>query len=104
MADRNRPDQSRISTQHPDPDKQGVNIDRRYYDAMARALMAVIPRRKDGVAFGELPKLVAPKLRGTVFDGGGSLMWYLTTIKLDLEARGRIERVPGAKPQRVRRV
>ena len=32
----------------------------------------------------------------------GSVGWYATAVKLDLEARGELERVPGAKPQRVR--
>jgi hypothetical protein len=29
----------------------------------------------------------------------GSVSWYTTTVKLDLEARGGIARVKGAKPQ-----
>ncbi len=29
----------------------------------------------------------------------GSVMWYYTTVKLDLEARGEIRRVPGSRPQ-----
>ena len=33
-----------------------------------------------------------------------SVGWYATTVKLDLEARGLIERVPDARPQRLRRV
>jgi Family of unknown function (DUF6958) len=34
----------------------------------------------------------------------GSVGWYTTSVNLDLEARGLIERVPGAQPQRLRRV
>ena len=33
----------------------------------------------------------------------GSLMWYLITVKLDMEARGEIERVPAKRPQHIRR-
>jgi len=33
----------------------------------------------------------------------GSTGWYTTTVKLDLEAKGEIERVPGSTPQRLRR-
>jgi len=93
----------RVQTLHPDPDRAGVRIDRRRYDAMARALLAVIPRRREGVPFADLARLVRPELAGTAFDRGGSIPWYCVTVKLDLEARGRIERVPGARPQRVRR-
>lgn len=41
---------------------------------------------------------VVEKLQGK-FDG--SVGWYVTTIKLDLEARRLIERVPGKSPQRL---
>jgi hypothetical protein len=34
---------------------------------------------------------------------GGRLRNYVTYTKVDLEARGEIERVPGAGPQRIRR-
>ena len=32
----------------------------------------------------------------------GSISWYATTVKLDLEERKVVERVPGKKPQRLR--
>jgi hypothetical protein len=32
----------------------------------------------------------------------GSVMWYVTTVKLDLEARGEIKRVPNSRPQLVK--
>jgi len=35
-------------------------------------------------------------------DWEGSVGRYATAVKLDLEVRGRRERVPGVKPQRVR--
>lgn len=34
----------------------------------------------------------------------GSASRYTTSVKLGLEVRGVIERIPGAKPQRLRRV
>ncbi|MGY1710657.1 DUF6958 family protein [Geodermatophilus sp. SYSU D00758] len=34
---------------------------------------------------------------------GGRLRNYVTCTKVDLEARGEIERVPGSSPQRIRR-
>jgi hypothetical protein len=33
-----------------------------------------------------------------------SIPWYVTTVKLDLEARGESERVPHSSPQRLRLV
>ncbi len=35
-------------------------------------------------------------------DFEGSVGWYATTVKLDLEARGLIERMPGESPQVLR--
>ena len=88
--------EERIMTRHPDPTRQGVHITRKRYDAMQRALLAVIPRRAPGVAFADLPDLV----RDTDLDGG-SITWYVVAVKLDLQARGRIARLPGRGPQRL---
>ena len=43
---------------------------------------------------------------GQQLDGNfdGSIGWYVTTVKLDLEARGVIERVPNVTPQQLRLV
>jgi hypothetical protein len=35
-------------------------------------------------------------------DWDGSVGWYVTAVKLDLEARNEIHRLPGVSPQRVR--
>lgn len=92
---------TRILTLHPD-DKQGVNIERAKYDEMKRALLRVVGRGAQGVPFRELSERVAEHLSDEVF-GDASVSWYCVTVKLDLEARGVLERVPGARPQRVRR-
>ena len=49
----------------------------------------------------DLVEDVGRKLDGS-FDG--SINWYVTTVKLDLEARGVVERIPGKSPQRLRLV
>ena len=89
-------------TRHPDPDKQGAMVRQDRYEAVREALLAVIPATEQGVRFSELAALVNGQLPNGVPDGG-STGWWTTTVKLDLEARGLIERVPGARPQRVRR-
>ena len=93
----------RILTLHP-AGKKGVRIERSKYDVMRRALLRVVPRRKSGVAFSDLPALVEPHLDREVFDGTASVGWYVVTVKQDLEARGLIEQVPEQKPQHLRRV
>ena len=32
----------------------------------------------------------------------GKVVWYVVTVKLDLEACGIIERVPGSRPHKIR--
>jgi hypothetical protein len=87
----------RITTLHP-AGKQGVSIDRAKYDLIRQAILANLAQRGE-IPFGELDAAVAVSL-SEPFDG--SIGWYTTTIKLDLEARGLIERVPGRWPQVLR--
>lgn len=82
--------------------KTRINQDK--YGAVREAILAVVPRDASGVAFRELPTLVGEYLSRRGFPWEGSLSWYATTVKLDLEARGFIERVAGSKPQRLRRL
>lgn len=94
-------DEPRILTQHP-LGKKGVNISKAKYDAMRNALLRVVPDTEDGVPFPSLSDEVAPHL-GSAFKPSDSITWYLVAVKQDLEARGEIEIVEGARPQHVRR-
>lgn len=89
--------EEKILTRHPEG-KQGVNISRQKYDHIKDAILRVLHERGE-IAFKDLPEAVADQLAG-VFEG--RMMWYVVTVKLDLEARGLIERVPKKTPQRVR--
>jgi len=88
----------KILTLHPQG-KHGVNIDKARYDAFRAAILAVLDEQGE-IGFGGLVDAVAARM-GPQFDG--SPAWFTVSVKLDLEARGEIERVPGAKPQRIRR-
>lgn len=88
----------RIQALHPDEDKAGVNIDRHKYQLVREAILEVVGERGQ-VPFKELAGEVASRLPAG-FDG--SVGWYTTTVKLDLEARGLIERIPGKSPQVLR--
>ncbi len=83
--------------------KQGTRIVRWKYDLLRGAILDVIPDNAEGVAFKQLAELVERRLSAQQLKRLGSLGWYTTTVKLDLEARGEIERVPDSKPQRLRR-
>ncbi len=88
----------RFQTRHPDQNKAGVNIDRAKYQQVRQAILGAVGARGQ-LPFKELADEVAARLPG---DFEGSVGWYATTVKLDLEARGLIERVPGQSPQVLR--
>jgi hypothetical protein len=83
---------------------QGTQLSVEKYEAVKKAILAVVPRNKAGIAFRDLPKAIAPRLPRQYLPQPGSASWLATTVKLDLEARGYLERIPGVTPQRLRRV
>lgn len=87
----------RIRTQHPQG-LNGVNIDKAKYDAMRSAILAAL------AGHGELTFTELGHAAGTRLPPGfaGSVSWYYTSVKLDLEAHCILLRVPGSKPQRIR--
>lgn len=86
-------------TLHPDG-KQGANISKAKYDQMRNEIIAALTAEPEQT-FSGLNDVVGKQLEGK-FDG--SIGWYFTTVKLDLEARGVIERVPNSTPQQLRLV
>lgn len=92
--------EARIMTRHPEIGKQGVNISQQKYDLVRKAIISSI-RQHGEITFTELTEDVKHNLNGRL---DGSVPWYVTTVKLDLEARGVIERTPGSRPQLLRLV
>lgn len=86
-----------VRTLHPQK-KQGVNISRQKYDIIHEAILCVLKSQKE-ITFMKLSRAVEKEVNGN-FEG--SVMWYVTTVKLDMEARGEIKRVPNSRPQLVR--
>ena len=88
-----------IRTLHPEK-KQGVNINRGKYEIICETILSVLRTKKE-MTFRDLTRAVEKEVNGN-FEG--SVMWYVTTVKLDLEARGLVKRVPGSRPQLVKLV
>ena len=86
-----------IRTLHPDK-KQGVNISKEKYEIIRQAILCVLQEQKE-ITFMNLSRAVEKEVNGN-FEG--SVTWYVTTVKLDLEARGKVKRVPNSRPQLVR--
>lgn len=81
-----------------DPEGGTSNIPAWKYEAMARAIRAALA---DGpMTQTALRAAVADHLAGEERDGMGSLPWHATTVRLEMEVRGDLRRLPG-KPVRV---
>jgi hypothetical protein len=88
-----------IRTLHPEK-KQGVNINKEKYEIIRKAILSTLHTQKE-MTFMNLSRAVEKQVNGN-FEG--SVTWYVTTVKLDLEARGQIKRVPNSRPQLVKLV
>jgi len=86
-----------IRTLHPQK-KQGVKISREKYEMIRKAILCVLETEKE-ISFMNLSRAVEKQVNGN-FEG--SVTWYVTTVKLDLEARGQIKRVLNSRPQLVK--
>ena len=86
----------KIQTLHPATDKTGVNIDISKYEQIKVAMILVL-ERDGGKNFVELVDAIKTEL--PKFDG--SINWYAESVKLDLEARGRIVHDRKMKPSLV---
>lgn len=84
----------------PTPGTQGVRIATWKYEAVRRAILRALEGGE--ILFRDLPGAVKRGLTFEEKENLGSISWYTTTVKLDLEVKGEIERVPGSRPQRLR--
>lgn len=85
----------KIMTLHPQG-KQGVNIDREKYEQVKKAIVTALQKHGE-MTFTELGTAVTQQLADTFT---GSIMWYYTTVKLDLEARKMLHRTQ-TRPQKI---
>ena len=88
---------NKILTLHPQG-KKGVNIDRDKYETLKEFILQTVESRGQ-ISYQELNELGEDTLSGQFT---GSVPWYLVTVKLDLEARGILERVPKTSPHELR--
>ena len=92
-------EEERVTTLHSQG-KKGVNISKRKYDAARGAIIESIGLGGD-MTYMRLVEDVRQRI-GSDFQG--SINWYVVVVKLDLEARGILKRVPGTTPQQIRLV
>lgn len=86
----------KILTLHPQG-KRGFAISKPKYDTMKNSVIETFTDFNE-LTFTELTNETHQKLAGK-FDG--SINWYVVTVKLDLEARGILERVTQTTPHQI---
>ena len=86
----------KVQCLHPQG-KQGVRIARSKYDPIRNAIMRAL-RDEGPCTFTDLVARVENRLEN---DFPGSVSWYTISVKLDLEARGEVERVKHGKSELV---
>lgn len=91
----------RMLTLHSDPAKQVARILKTRYEAVRSAILKAVPRQAPGLAFSELAVAVCENLAPADLENLGSVGWHRTVVKLDLEARGKLRRLPHVSPQRL---
>ena len=91
--------EEKVRCDHPERGKKPVRIARWKYDAVSQAILGILAMDRAGVAFRELPERVRSRLERHELERLGSVSWYTTVVKLDLEAKERIRRLPGSRPQ-----
>ena len=69
---------------------------------MRSVILSVVPASREGIEFKNLSELVEEEISEVDLENLGSVPWYTTTVKLDMEVRGELERFSGSKPQRLR--
>ena len=89
--------EEKIMTLHPQG-KKGVNILKRRYDVIKEYILKTVEDRGQ-ITYKQLDKLAFMDLSDS-FDG--KVGWYVVSVKLDLEARKIIERVPKTSPHEIR--
>jgi hypothetical protein len=85
-----------IETLHPDKSKTNKMISLEKYEIIKEQMLILL--QSSELTHTELMEAIYRKVRDT-FDGG--VQWYGEVVKLDLEARGIIERI-GQKPEKYR--
>ncbi|MBB5517992.1 endonuclease III [Amphiplicatus metriothermophilus] len=98
-------DEEKIECRTPTPGRASVRIPRWKYEAVRRAILdALKTAGEEGFAFKELPDAVKARLSAEELESLGSVSWWTTTVKLDMEVKGEIERVVAKGGQRLRLV
>ena len=89
--------ETKIQLKHPQG-KKPVSMSKEKYNLLKPALLKYL-RTKREATFSELSGAIEKDFKANKQKFHGSLPWHLEWVKLDLEARKVIRRVPNTSPQ-----
>jgi uncharacterized protein DUF6958 len=92
-----------MKTKNVNKGSRGFAVTVEKYEPIRKAILASVPRNREGVSFKELVASVTGRVPKGLFPKRGSVSWYTKVVQLDLEANGQLERIPDVTPQRIRR-
>ena len=98
-------EEDKIACYTPTKGRKGVTkIPRWKYDCVRRAILAVLDESGEGqIMFMHLADEVHSQLTPNELAKLGSLKWHVTTVKLNMEVEGELQRVPRKTPQTLRK-
>ena len=98
-------EEDKIACYTPTKGRDGAtNIPRWKYDCVRRAILDVLDESADGqIEFKHLADHVQQQLTSNQLAKLGSLGWHVTTVKLNMEVEGELERVPRKTPQTLKK-
>ncbi|MDF1608579.1 hypothetical protein PZ897_10365 [Hoeflea sp. YIM 152468] len=67
-------------------------VDAEKYRAMREAMLTVLTAQAEPVDYTTLKQRVKPSLPQQLFPGGATSGWWIKTVQLDLEAKGKLAR------------
>jgi len=73
------------------------------FERIRAAILSVVPDNDIGIMYKQLTSMVRANLSSEERTRIGKLHWHTTTVKLELELRGEVVRIEGARPQYLRR-
>ena len=92
-----------VHCRNPAPDKAGVNIPAWKFELVRGIILDELSNHPEGVLFKDMAGRVRSRLTTEQVRTLGSAAWHTTVVKLHLEAVSEIQRVPGTRPQLLRR-
>ena len=79
---------------------ESIWIDQWKYEVLRRAILQNVPNTEPGISFKELVSSLKHGLPVEIRKNLGSLGWYVTTVKSELEVRGEVKVLQNKPSQR----